>query len=305
MIHIHKELWVVKGNIAEESEHALSYMTHVELNKQGNDAAAFIKRKSTGTAWAERSTRRSESTPEVITFSNTPTSKFRIVGSATRWSTENKLIRVEDSRGFVVEVPVSNLTTLLNYVTVVKGVIQDNCVWGREGSNHILLPVNSDVYTKAMEQTAMSDTRVKFNKLEVGQVIKFCVDAQEEYVFCGKGKAKWRVITKKSKGLSPWCGYIHLDNDPVISIKEFYDDKFNFIFKKIDGYKYSPEIVYRTSGVCVVLSKKAATKLPPELDLHVPDRLCDKTHTYESEFYSTSATLHIKMKEDKITKELT
>jgi hypothetical protein len=89
---------------------------------------------------------------EELYFENTPALCFRIVGSVTRWSTSNKLIQVEDPRGFVVEIPASNLNTLLKHTTVEKGEVKEECVWGREGNNHTLLPVNSEIYEETLEK---------------------------------------------------------------------------------------------------------------------------------------------------------
>lgn len=92
---------------------------------------------------------------------NEPRIGFRITKMVSRsgsWNGGNKLVRIEDPRGFELEISVDNLVKVMSMTTFIDGVCQTECVWGRQGSNNILLPVNSDPYNEAR---ATTDYRAK------------------------------------------------------------------------------------------------------------------------------------------------
>ena len=321
MINIHKQLWAVKGvgRKVEDSDFLLAYMTHQEQTKEGEATSAFLSRQYTGVEWAK--TQQREYIPnegykytnivlgEELSFDNTPTLGFRIVGSVTRWSTSNKLIQVEDPRGFVVEIPTSNLTTLLKHTTVEKGEVKEECVWGREGNNHILLPVNSEIYEETLEKIQQYNAKISFASLKPGQVVKFSVDDEYEYVYIGRGKAMWEVQTKEATETHRDSYYYKLrfirnNSDKVVKTKLVKDDKWAYIFKFADedysGYEY------KYTGKCVVIAdtKGIAESKGSEVDkipsaesiiVDMPWRLQDKEpHSY---YGSQPLYLNIKFKE--------
>ena len=66
--------------------------------------------------------------PRVI--DNVPTKGFKIAHSVSRMSTSNKLWRIEDPRGFELEISTACMETILLTGSVVKGIIQGSLVWG-------------------------------------------------------------------------------------------------------------------------------------------------------------------------------
>ena len=313
MINIHKQLWVVKGvnRKVEDSEFLLAYMTHREYTKDKEETVAFTKRKSTGTLWAtyrkwSRELRKHEATKEgnTLEFDNSPASGFRIVGSVSRWSTSNKLIRVEDPRGFVVEIPTGNLTTLLKHTTVEEGEIKEECVWGKEGNNHILLSINSDIYQKSYNQTQQNKEKVSLTKLKIGQTVKFNVE-DEEYIYLGRGKAVWKVCKKESQTTTKNWFHRHCftrdTNDPIIETYNVEDTKLGFLFKKKDMKSgFSSNWEYKISGKCIVIGE--IEKLPKleVFDVYTPERLCTEIprDDYSKSFkvYYTAETVDFNMK---------
>lgn len=195
MINIPKQLWYV---VAPSREENLAYMTYCE------DNAAFLKRKATGVDWANRSNHvwnREKGCYEYpdgkvedgVIIDNNPSTGIYIGSSVSRWSTSNKLFRVQDPRGFTVEVPTDNIATLLHLTTVTNGIIQEPCVWAREGNNHVLLPVNSEPYLKTLDQMdTLANKLIKVSELKVGDIVKFFED-DEEYTYLGKAKTTWRL----------------------------------------------------------------------------------------------------------------
>lgn len=196
MINIPKQLWYV---IAPKREDSLAYMTYYEDNE------AFNKRKSTGVSWASSSGRTWNPTTrqhdydfdvEGVVIDNSPVEGVYIGSSVSRWSTSNKLFRVKDPRGFTVEVPTDNIATLLHLTTVTNGVVKEPCVWGREGNNHILLPVNSEPYLDTLEKMdTLANKLIKVKDLQAGDMIELFDDSNTwEYVYLGRAKITWKVI---------------------------------------------------------------------------------------------------------------
>lgn len=186
-------------------------MTHYEEN------AAFEKRKSTGTGWSR--------TTDGVTIDNSPEKGFYIGSSVSRWSTSNKLFRVRDPRGFVVEVPTDNIATLLHLCTVDKGVVQEECVWGREGNNHILLPVNSEPCTKSLEQMdTLSNKLIPIKEIKIGDVVKL-FGKEEEYTYHGKLKITWKLTQTERNSY-----YFERQTGRADIVEEFEDDKWINVF---------------------------------------------------------------------------
>ena len=62
-------------------------------------------------------------------WDNVPTTGFKIVDTVSRYSTSNKFWIVLDPRGAKFEISTAVFETLIMNTTIVKGVIQDACVW--------------------------------------------------------------------------------------------------------------------------------------------------------------------------------
>jgi hypothetical protein len=92
---------------------------------------------------------------KAVTLDNVPVSGFRISDSARQssWGGDNTWIQIEDPRGFELFISVDNMVQIMNGNTIIDGEIKIPCVWGRDGSKNILLPVNSEPYKDAIENT--------------------------------------------------------------------------------------------------------------------------------------------------------
>lgn len=191
MIKIHDKLWFIlqgdKNNVG-----TLAYMCQYEETNTGEASASTLSKQGTGRRWSHFTEKDGEDyLGEIV--DNKPLEGFYVGNSVSRWSTSNKLFRVEDPRGFTVEIPTDNLATLLHHTTVVKGFVQEECIWGREGNNHILLPVNSEPYKKAKATLDVLENKlISIKDLKVGDWVKFFGDLNE-YYFCGRVKVTWKV----------------------------------------------------------------------------------------------------------------
>ena len=186
MILVFDKMWYVVSSTSK----SLAYLTHYEEN------SAFEKRKDTGIKWAS-GYRKDQVEPK--TFDNTPTTCFKIVDSVSRWSTSNKLIRVEDPRGFVCEISTGNLVNLLKTTVVDNSVIKHSCVWGRDGGVNVLLPVNSEPYLEALKNVKeVAKPPVKFSEVNVGDTVEFKAQYREgKYVYLGRGTRTFKVVSRE------------------------------------------------------------------------------------------------------------
>lgn len=153
-------------NKREDDEIPLGFMT-----PDGTDAAA-IKRKKTVDDWAARSYYGSKDVKlPAQEFVNKPLSGFKF-GSSVRhgggWGQGNVKWRIEDPRGFELEISSPNLQQIMEISTIEKGEILEKCVWGRLGSENILIPVSSDVYQTALANTARLNSSASLSDLEIG-----------------------------------------------------------------------------------------------------------------------------------------
>jgi len=133
--------------------------------------------------------------------------------------------------------------------------VAEECVWGREGNNHILLPVNSDIYKEARLKTDQVADMISLSKLEIGDVVKFDVDSDITHVFMGKMKAVWEIHLKQAKQeLDGWSYRYYRTNteDEILATDKITDTKFNFVFMPTGEKGYCE---YKSSGKCMKVGK--------------------------------------------------
>lgn len=100
---------------------------------------AFKKRKATVDGWSEK-----DLAP--MDLDNKPTHGFKVVDTVSRYSTSNKFFRIEDPRGFELEIDTNNLLDLIEHHTIVQGTIMEPLVWARFGGINYLISTNSEEY---------------------------------------------------------------------------------------------------------------------------------------------------------------
>ncbi len=287
MINIPKQLWYV---VAPSHEENLAYMSYYE------DNAAFEKRKTTGMDWAYRSERtynREEYCYEYlegvdgVIIDNTPTTGIYIGSSVSRWSTSNKLFRVQDPRGFTVEVATDNIATLLHLTTVTNGIIQEPCVWAREGSNHVLLPVNSEPYLETLDKMdTLANKLIKVSELMVGDIVKFFED-KTEYTYLGKAKATWRLKPYIFELGDYWARTM---DKKTYSLPEriVKDTKWEPVFSCVRSWMKGDEVSYNTYAnhkiTEVVGNNEAIDSLRENVHIYAPQRISNQETSNHCDF---------------------
>lgn len=313
MIKISDKIWYV---IKPEHEDNLAYMCGYEETKEGNPTSSVSKMQSTGRSWARVGAKniykmesgmyvRDENNNVILEgiepakegmeaiVENIPTAGFSIGDSVSRWSTDNKLFRVLDPRGFCVEVPTGNIATLLHHTTVVKGIVDEPCVWGREGNSHILLPVNSEPYLITLDQMdTLENKLVAIKDLKVGDWVKFFND-NNEYYYAGKMRGTWSL-----QGASRDYSYYSYGRDR----KQIYseevlvkDDKWTDLFL----YKYSwskPGDKFATSTpskpkIVQVLKNEKMSISHKDISIYCPERVQNKSGLNNGNWYYVKGEL--------------
>lgn len=99
---------------------------------------------------------------------NTPMNGFKIVDWAGRYSTDNKVVRVVDPRGYELEVYIPNLLELIQTCDINKGEINAELLWLRDGAANKLVRADNPVIKEAKAPPA----KRKKLRHEVGDIIK-------------------------------------------------------------------------------------------------------------------------------------
>lgn len=158
------------------------------MTPDGTDAAAK-KRKESVDKWATpyhyHGQPKQETVPSV-TYENKPMVGFKLSRSIRRdssFGSGNVKWRIEDPRGFELEISSPNFAQILLLCTMERGEIQEQLIWGRLGSENILVPVESDVYKAAQENTARVQKKVKPSEVKLGD--KVIMHNGDEGIFYG------------------------------------------------------------------------------------------------------------------------
>lgn len=187
------------------AEGILAFMT-----PDGTDAAAQ-KRKSTVDFWAKNRSHGDPEGPASKVIKNEALEGFEILSDVHRWSTENKLIRVLDPRGFQAEISVSNLCMLLKETTTVKGRIEGQLVWARLGAQNVLILVESEIYLTAKKNTQLSSIQIKSVDVHPGHIVRFKNGSYGVYLgVCYHGRLEF--------GGDRYAEDLHIENNGLVYV---------------------------------------------------------------------------------------
>lgn len=142
-----------------------------------------------------------------IIIDNTPMTGFRISRSQINagWYQTPDYIRVEDPRGFEVDITIPNMIMLTNNNILDNGEIMHECIWGRDGAINVLLPSNSAPYQEAIKNTDRQTTHVHVKKLKLGDHVVLKNGMKGRYM--GKLTAISEVYHTNKSGYSGYGYY--------------------------------------------------------------------------------------------------
>lgn len=180
MIKFQDNLWyVITASTYDDSN--LAYMCHYDKTK------ACEKRQNTGRRWAQSVERKDDKYTDLYgkecIIPNVPSTGFKLGSVVSRYSTDNKLFRVTDPRGFEVEISAGNVSALLQDSTVINGEVQEECIWGRDSGGNVLVVMDSTFYHDNMNavKTKQENINIPFNTLTAGD----CVSMHDDYLETG------------------------------------------------------------------------------------------------------------------------
>lgn len=116
--------------------------------------------------------------PSII--DNVPVTGHSFSHTSSRYTTSNKWINVVDPRGFMLQITPDNLLEVIRNCTIVNGVVETPCVWGRAGSNVYLLRVTHPAFI------AKTEGRTEVNDLEIGSIYMIGQRDSAHYVYLGE-----------------------------------------------------------------------------------------------------------------------
>lgn len=144
-----------------DNEYILGFATYKDTKGQ-------IRQELTWNNWKH------EENP-VLTFDNTLTTGFKLVGQENRssWTSSGKSVFcVEDPRGFILQIGSGNLIEIIKQCTIKNGVIQQKCVWSWDRTTLLLVPEGTDLYKEGIESFALKSKKVALNELKPGYKVR-------------------------------------------------------------------------------------------------------------------------------------
>lgn len=112
-----------------------------------------------------------------ITYDNPLQFGFKISKEVKRsgWNGGNVVWRIEDPRGFELEISSSNMAAIMTATTLLRGEISVPCRWAWNksgGSRLVLLTENSQPYKDAMDSTKDYNNQVPFKEVSIGDEVQ-------------------------------------------------------------------------------------------------------------------------------------
>lgn len=150
-----------------DEELLLGFMTPYD-----EDDPKFKDKKYTVDRWSNHRGEKSFLDKQAWVGYNEPMEGFEILHTVNRHRTSNKVWRIQDPRGFELEISSWNLSQMLGNVTIINGVIQNECVWCRNSNgDNWLIPTDCDAYTEAKEYTEVRNTRISLRDVNRGDIV--------------------------------------------------------------------------------------------------------------------------------------
>lgn len=185
-------------------------LTLAFMTEDGTDSAAK-KRKETVDQWVRQNSRsRPNGDKQVATtrsMDNKPLVGFRLGRSIRRdssWGAGNVKWRIEDPRGFELEITSPNMAQIVDSCVIQNGEILDECIWARLKGDNVLVPVSSQLYQTAARNVERMATKVAPKDVERGDHV--VLHNGTEGVYLGKFESLIRHYGNQST-LKPVFSY--------------------------------------------------------------------------------------------------
>lgn len=142
MAKLHERLWVMTLTVASFSRQYSPYIPSID---QLDRAVLFPVEttKAFRTKTAAAIDKWPAGTTVVKEYDNVPQCGFRLTNEYTSDS-----VYVRDPRGFTVAVSIQHFSSLVMNATIRDGLIEEPCIWFRDGVQNILAPIGSELYNR-------------------------------------------------------------------------------------------------------------------------------------------------------------
>jgi hypothetical protein len=181
----------------------LGFATPHEDNAQGR------KRQTTVDSWAKHGFPHGVPALQAKLINNELAEGFKVTDDIKRtyYGGGNVVFRIEDPRGFELEIQAQNLMTIIRLVGINEGgVIPGKCCWGRDGANNILIHESSEEYKTARLAAETIKPLAGLEKSKFGPGDKVVLTNGLETTYLGR---YW--FTSKSQVYEDYVGF-----DPVV-----------------------------------------------------------------------------------------
>ncbi len=122
-----------------------------------------------------------------VIIENTLIDGFQIAKSVRRYTNRGNSCqwRIADPNGFELEIDSENFNKVIDCSTIINGVIQGRCLWGRENGKNILLPEASDLYQNAVKITKQVNTKILLTDIAIGSEVELlATNISSEHEIC-------------------------------------------------------------------------------------------------------------------------
>jgi len=173
----------------KDNKIVLGFATYLPLDDTKKQQTAYEKRKSTVDTWSKRGWHQTGDNPETGIVDNELLEGFKIAREVRRcgWGSGNVLWRIEDPRGFELEISSANMASILSCTTMREGVIEGKCKWGWNlvgGSRVVLLPEVSEPYQEAIKTTTLKQRKeTPIKQVNIGD--KVTLKNETVGIYCG------------------------------------------------------------------------------------------------------------------------
>lgn len=160
-IFIPKKIRVGFKNSDDTYTNKLAYIIYYDSKNKIRKEPSFL-------GWIDKSI-------PTIELENTPQAGFvfnKGVQHGNSFSYSTSKIRVHDHRNFEFEIDIGNLVEIMKHCNISHQEISEKCVFGWEGGNLILIPVNSSIYKNAVAFTQKINEPLNVKTFVAGQLFK-------------------------------------------------------------------------------------------------------------------------------------
>jgi len=218
-----EKIHVIKKN--KNIKASLAYVTYVPDKDTKTGRTKYESRLDTGRAWAgirrsqynhdKQEWEKVETEVGEDVLDNSPVQSIKIVNDSPIWRVNNVVWRVQDERGFQIDIASWNLDGLIHTkgVTISEGHLRhpDGFIYGFLQGKIAVIPVGSEIYKQAKQNSEEKKKKKKVASLDLGDIVKISSTVRGNHTYMGRMK---EVIWDSSgKGRSISLVHVYMQDD--------------------------------------------------------------------------------------------